>query len=137
MGCRDNRMVIDTSAIVAILFDEPEASSFLSLMAAAGICRLSAASFVELGIVLRRDPTGARRRAFEEMVRLFGIRIEPVTEEQARLALGAYARFGKGTGHSAGLNFGDCFSYALAADVAEPLLFKGEDFIRTDIGIAV
>lgn len=130
-------MVIDTSAIVAILFDEPEASAFLSLMATAGVCRLSAASFVELGIVLRRDRTGRRRQAFEEMIRLFGIRIEPVTEEQARLALDAYARFGKGTGHAAGLNFGDCFSYALAADIAEPLLFKGEDFIRTDIGIAV
>lgn len=129
-------MVIDSSAIVAILFDEPEAIAFLSRMATAEVCRLSAASFVELGIVLRRDPAGQRRRAFDEMMRAFTIRIEPVSEEQARLAIDAYDRFGKGTGHAAGLNFGDCFSYALASAFAEPLLFKGNDFARTDIEAA-
>ena len=91
-------MVIDSSALVAILFNEPEAVLFLSRMAAADICRLSAASFVELGIVLRRDPTGRRRQAFDEMLRAFSVRIEPVTEDQARLAVDAYDRFGKGTG---------------------------------------
>ncbi len=126
-------MVIDSSALVAILFNEPEAVPFLSRMAAADVCRLSAASFVELGIVLRRDPTGRRHHAFEETLRTFSVRIEPVTEDQARLAVDAYGRFGKGTGHAAGLNYGDCFSYALAKTVDEPLLFKGEDFIHTDI----
>jgi ribonuclease VapC len=129
-------MVIDSSALVAILFNEAEAVLFLSRMAAADICRLSAASFVELGIVLRRDPTGRRRQAFDEMLRAFSVRIEPVTEDQARLAVDAYDRFGKGTGHAAGLNFGDCFSYALAMALGERLLFKGDDFTRTDIEAA-
>jgi len=130
-------MVIDSSALVAVLFDEPEALAFLSRIAAADICRLSAASFVEIGIVLRRDPTGRRQAAFDEMLRTFAIRIEPVTEEQARTAVDAFGRFGKGTGHPAGLNFGDCFSYALAEAVGEPLLFKGNDFTETDVMPAI
>ena len=129
-------MVIDSSALLAILFDELEAIPFLERIATAAVCRLSAASFVELGIVLRRDPTGRRRQAFDEMLSAFSIRIESVTEDQARLAVDAYGRFGKGTGHPAGLNFGDCFSYALAKAVGEPLLFKGDDFARTDIEAA-
>jgi ribonuclease VapC len=70
------------------------------------------------------------------MLRLFSIKIEPVTEEQAYLALDAYDRFGKGTGHAAGLNYGDCFSYALARQSGEPLLFKGNDFTHTDLEAA-
>jgi ribonuclease VapC len=107
-------MVIDSSAIIAILFDEPEAQAFLSRMAIADACRLSAASLVEVGIVLRREAAAKRREAFEELLRLFTVQIEPVSEAQAYLALDAYDRFGKGTGHPAGLNYGDCFSYALA-----------------------
>jgi len=129
-------MVIDSSAVVAVLFDEPEALTFLSHIAAAEICRLSAASFVEIGIVLRRDPTGRRRIAFDEMLSTMSVRIETVTEEQARLAVDAFGRFGKGTGHPAGLNYGDCFSYALAKTVGEPLLFKGNDFTETDVTMA-
>lgn len=129
-------MVIDSSAVIAILFGEPEAQAFLSQMAVAEICRLSAASLVEVGIVLRREAAAKRREAFEEMLRLFSIQIEPVTEVQAHLALGAYDRFGKGTGHAAGLNYGDCFSYALAKQTGEPLLFKGNDFTRTDLEAA-
>jgi ribonuclease VapC len=130
-------MVIDTSALIAILFDEPEAQTFLQSIARAETCRLSAASFVELGIVLRRHKADQRQRVIDEMLRLFMIRIEPVTEAQARLALDAYNRFGKGTGHPASLNYGDCFSYALAKDTREPLLFKGSDFAATDIGRAI
>ncbi len=126
-------MVIDSSAVIAILFDEPEARALLSRLAAAEVCRLSSASLVEVGIVLRRDGAAQRRLAFDEMLRLFSIKIEPVTEEQAYLALAAYDRFGKGTGHPASLNYGDCFSYALAKESGEPLLFKGDDFARTDI----
>ena len=126
-------MVIDSSAIIAILFDEPEAQALLSQIAVAGVCRLSSASLVEVGIVLRRDAAAQRRAAFDEMLRLFSIKIEPVTEAQAYLALDAYDQFGKGTGHPAGLNYGDCFSYALAKQVGEPLLFKGADFIHTDL----
>lgn len=129
-------MVIDSSAIIAILFDEPEAEALLSQIAVAEVCRLSSASLVEVGIVLRRDAAAQRRAAFDEMLRLFAIKIEPVTEEQAYLALDAYDRFGKGTGHPAGLNYGDCFSYALAKQAGEPLLFKGNDFTRTDLEAA-
>ena len=129
-------MVIDSSAVIAILFDEPEAEALLSQIAVAEICRLSAASLVEVGIVLRRDAAAQRRAAFDEMLRLFSINVEPVTEEQAYLALDAYDRFGKGTGHPAGLNYGDCFSYALAKQAGEPLLFKGNDFTRTDLEAA-
>ncbi len=129
-------MVIDSSAVIAILFDEPEAEALLSQIAVAEVCRLSSASLVEVGIVLRRDAAAQRRAAFDEMLRLFAIKIEPVTEEQAYLALDAYDRFGKGTGHPAGLNYGDCFSYALAKQAGEPLLFKGNDFTRTDLEAA-
>jgi ribonuclease VapC len=129
-------MIIDSSAVIAILFNEPEAAEFLSRMALANLCRLSAASLVEVGIVLRRDAVPQRRQAFDEMMQLFSVQIEPVTEAQARLALDAYDRFGKGTGHLAGLNYGDCFSYALAKQMSEPLLFKGDDFSRTDLEAA-
>ncbi len=129
-------MIIDSSAVIAILFDEPEAQALLSQIAVADVCRLSSASLVEIGIVLRRDAAAQRRAAFDEMLRLFAIKIEPVTEEQAYLALDAYDRFGKGTGHPAGLNYGDCFSYALAKQSGEPLLFKGNDFTHTDLEAA-
>ena len=129
-------MVIDSSAIAAILFAEPEARAFLAEIAAAGICRLSAANFVEVGIVVRRDASGARKRAFDELMRTFQIQIEPVTKEQAVIALDAYEKFGKGSGHPASLNYGDSFAYALAKQFGEPLLFKGEDFIHTDISPA-
>ncbi len=129
-------MVIDSSAIIAILFDEPEAAAFLSRLAAVDVCRLSAASLVEVGLVLRRQGTSGQRLALDEMLRLFAIRIEPVTEQHAHQAIEAYDRFGKGTGHPAGLNYGDCFSYALAKQVGEPILFKGDDFSRTDLEAA-
>ncbi len=129
-------MIIDSSAAIAILFDEPEAQALLSQIAVADVCRLSSASLVEIGIVLRRDAAAQRRAAFDEMRRLFSIKIEPVTEEQAYLALDAYDRFGKGTGHPAGLNYGDCFSYALAKQSGESLLFKGNDFTHTDLEAA-
>ena len=129
-------MIVDSSAVIAILFDEPDAQALLSQIAAAEICRLSAASLVEIGIVLRRDAALQRRAAFDEMLRLFSIRIEPVTEEQAYLALDAYNQFGKGTGHPAGLNYGDCFIYALAKQTGEPLPFNGNDFTHTDLEAA-
>lgn len=129
-------MVVDTSALVAILKAEPEAATFLAKLAAATGCRLSAANFVEAGLIVNHDPSGAHREALEELLREFDIRIEPVSERQARLALDAFRRYGKGSGHPAGLNYGDCFAYALAADTGEPLLFKGGDFPHTDLAPA-
>ncbi|PWC59522.1 ribonuclease [Azospirillum sp. TSH7] len=129
-------MVVDTSALVAILKAEPEAAAFLAKLATAAVCRLSAANFVEAGLIASRDPTGAHLEALEDLLREFDIRIEPVGERQARLALDAFRRYGKGTGHPAGLNYGDCFAYALAADTGEGLLFKGDDFPCTDLAPA-
>ena len=126
-------MVIDSSAIIAVLHGEAEAHAFIMKFAAAATCRLSAANYVEAGLVLRRDATGAARRAFETLLTDFRIVIEPVSANQAKLALAAYDRFGKGSGHSASLNYGDCFAYALARETGEPLLFKGNDFTRTDL----
>lgn len=129
-------MVVDTSALVAILKAEPEAATVLAKLAAATGCRLSAANVVEAGLIANRDPTGAHREALEDPLREFDIRSEPVSERQARLALDAFRRYGKGTGHPAGLNYGDCLAYAPAADTGEPLLFKGDDVLRTDLAPA-
>lgn len=129
-------MIIDTSAIVAILRDEPDAPSFADAIATAGSRRLSAASYVEVGAVIdgARDPIASRR--VDELLTLASVTIEPVTAEQARVARAAYRDFGKGSGHPAQLNLGDCFAYALAVAVGEPLLFKGTDFSHTDVTVA-
>lgn len=130
-------MIADTSAIIAILRDEDDAAVYAAAIAAATVRRLSAASYLECAIVLdsQRDPVVSR--ALDEFVNEAQMTIEPVTEQQARLARQAYADFGKGSGHWAGLNFGDCLSYALAADLREPLLWKGEGFGHTGIRSAL
>jgi ribonuclease VapC len=126
-------MVIDSSALLAIILAEPEAAEFLRAIKSAPERRISAASFLETGMVLLRDSSGARQKLFEELIALLHISILPVTEEQARAALEAFRTYGKGRGHQAGLNFGDCLAYALAKALNEPLLFKGNDFSLTDI----
>jgi ribonuclease VapC len=126
-------MIIDTSALIAILRDEPEAVACAKAIEAAVSRRVSAANFVEAAIVIdgSRDPVASRR--FDDLVREANLVVEPVTEAQARIARDAYRDFGKGSGHPAKLNFGDCFAYALAKIMGEPLLFKGDDFAHTDI----
>ena len=126
-------MIVDTSALIAILHDEPEATACIRALYAAPNCRISAASFLEAGIVVdsARSPVPSRR--LDDLLRQAGVIIEPVTEEQARIARAAYRDYGRGSGHPARLNFGDCFAYALARATGEPLLFKGDDFIHTDI----
>jgi ribonuclease VapC len=126
-------MILDASAIIAILRNEPEAGSFLETITEAPICRVSAVSYVETAVVVdaNRDPIASRK--FDELFREAELVIEPVTEAQARIAREAYRDFGKGSGHPARLNLGDCFSYALAKATAEPILFKGDDFHRTDL----
>lgn len=126
-------MIIDTSALIAILRDEPEAESCARAIEEAADRRLSAVNFVEAAAVMdgTRDPVISRR--FDDLIREAGISLEPVTERQARIAREAYRDFGKGSGHPGKLNFGDCFAYALAKDRGEPLLFKGDDFGHTDI----
>lgn len=126
-------MIIDTSAIIAILGDEPEAPAFAQAILESTQRRISAGSYLEIGIVIdrRKDPIASRR--VDELLGRLRILIEPVTETQARTARDAYRDFGKGSGHRASLNFGDCFAYALARETNEPLLFKGDDFLHTDI----
>jgi ribonuclease VapC len=125
-------MIVDTSALLAILFDEPDAESYARALAEADIARVSAGSFVEAAIVVEAHTSASGRGQFDTLIRRARVVIEPFTEEQAHIARQAYTDFGKGR-HPAGLNLGDCFAYALARATGEPLLFKGEDFSKTDI----
>jgi ribonuclease VapC len=126
-------VIIDTSAIVAILKGEPEAPRFANAIQAALTRRISAGSLLEAAIVVdgNEDPVLSRR--LDEVVERASITIEPVTLDQVRIGRQAYRDFGKGSRHPANLNFGDCFAYALAKATGEPLLFKGNDFSHTDI----
>jgi len=129
-------MIVDSSALLAILFNESDAESYARALTAADTCRISAANFVEVAVVVEAQTKASGSRQFDAFFRRAGIVIEPVTEEQAHIARQAYTDFGKGR-HKAGLNFGDCFAYALAKTTGETLLFKGEDFKRTDISSAI
>ncbi len=126
-------MIVDTSAIIAILRDEPQALPCAQAIAAATIRRVSAVNFVEAAVVIdaSHDPIATRR--FDDFMREAEISVEPVSTLQAQIARDAYRDFGKGSGHPAKLNFGDCFAYALAREAGEPLLFIGDDFVQTDI----
>ncbi len=130
-------MIVDTSALIAILRDEPEAAACARAIEAASHRRISAANFLEAAIVIdgTRDPVASRR--FDDLLKEAQLVIEPVTEAQAKMAREAYRDFGRGSGHSAKLNFGDCFAYALSRSSGEPLLFKGDDFAHTDIAPAL
>jgi ribonuclease VapC len=128
-------MILDTSALLAVLWNEPEAERFASAMESASVLRMSAASYVEAAIYLDRNLDEVRRAMLDSFLAEFSIRIESVTAEQALLARQAFVLFGKGR-HKAGLNFGDCFSYALAKTYREPLLFKDRDFGYTDLDAA-
>ena len=125
-------MVIDTSAVMAILLGEPEAAPFAVAIEADPTRIMSAATAFETALVIetRKGPSGGRE--FDLLMHRAQIEVVPFTAEQFDVARDAWRRFGKGT-HAAGLNFGDCFSYALAATSGEPLLFKGDDFGLTDI----
>lgn len=126
-------MIVDTSAIVAILRAEPDAEVFATLLAGATDPRMSAGTFLEAAIVVDANGDPVLSGRFDDVIAAAGIRVEPVTAEQAALARAAYRSFGKGSGHPAGLNFGDCFAYALARATGDGLLFKGDDFAHTDV----
>ena len=125
-------MIVDSSAILAILFAEPDAAVFAKAISEADACKISAATFVEVAVVVEAQTKDRGSRQLDAFLRRAGFVIEPVTEEQAHLARQAYSDFGRGR-HPANLNFGDCFSYALAKASGEALLFKGNDFSKTDI----
>jgi ribonuclease VapC len=126
-------LIVDTSALIAILRDEDDAPDIALAIERSEIRRISAANYLETAVVIdaSRDPIASRR--FDELIDTAELRIEPVTHAQARIARDAYRDFGKGSGHKAGLNFGDCFAYALAKSTGEALLFKGDDFSHTDL----
>ncbi len=125
-------MIVDTSVIIAILKDEEDAHAIGAVLSRSRNCRMSAVSYVEAGVVVdgSRNPVLSRR--LDNLLRDVEVSLEPVTLNQARIARQAYRDFGKGR-HKAGLNLGDCFAYALAKEMDEPLLFKGDDFCHTDI----
>lgn len=127
-----NAMVIDTSAVIAILLAEEDAESYTRAIEAAAQPRMSAASYVEAAVVIDNRGDVLARREFDRFIRRAGIEVVAVNTEQAEIARQAYRDFGKGR-HPAGLNFVDCFSYALAKLMDEPLLFKGADFSLTDV----
>lgn len=125
-------MIVDTSVIIAILRDEPDAAEISDVWERPEIRRMSAVSYVEAAVVVDSNRNPVLSRRLDDLLRDLQITVEPVTLNHARLAREAYRDFGKGR-HRAGLNFGDCFAYAVAKSLNEPLLFKGNDFRHTDI----
>jgi ribonuclease VapC len=128
-------VILDSSAVVAILRAEPEAPEFVRAIEASPGRHISAVSYVEAAIAIDSGKDAVASRRFDDFFRVSRVVIETVTPRQAEIARHAYRDFGKGR-HRAGLNFGDCFSYALAKEMDEPLLFKGNDFTRTDVEVA-
>lgn len=128
-------MVLDTSAVIALLQAEPGAERLATMLEAAGVRRLSTASLVEAAVVMLARYGEAGEREIDVFIQRVGIDVVPVTIDQAEMARSAYRRFGKGR-HPAALNFGDCFAYALAMTLGEPLLFVGSEFGRTDVEVA-
>ncbi|HEY0330741.1 MAG TPA: type II toxin-antitoxin system VapC family toxin [Rhodopseudomonas sp.] len=132
-------IVVDSSTVIAIFRQEQDASDFARRIADDDQPMMSAANLVETSIVLRglKDiPPAKAERWLDDFIAAAGIRIESVTAVQARFARSAHLRFGKGTGHRAALNYGDCFAYGLAKAMDAPLLCKGNDFPLTDIALA-
>lgn len=128
-------MIVDASAIIAILQNEPETVAMGKALRKAQVCRISPVNYVEAAIIADNNSNPALRRKLDDLLREAPISIEPITLEQAKIAREAYRDFGKGR-HKAGLNLGDCFAYALAKETREPLLFKGNDFVHTDVEAA-
>jgi len=126
-------MILDTSALLAILRDEPEAAAYAQAIEAAAKRRMSAGTLLETAILIDASGDPLASRKLDELIRVAGIEIEPATAEHIRLGRQAYSDFGKGSGHSAQLNFGDCLAYALAIAADEPLLYKGTAFGQTDV----
>ncbi len=129
-------MIVDTSAIVALLLAEPEAAEIARLLAE-GPARMSAATLVELHAVAANRLSPVQHRRLERLLVETEVEIVPFTEEQARVAGQALRDFGRGSGHPAHLNLGDAYTYALAATTGEPVLFVGDDFSHTDLDSAL
>lgn len=129
-------MIIDTSALLAILFAEADAERYAGAIAEAELRLISAANYLEAGIVVDNQIGAAAGRQLDALISRAGVGVEAVTREQADIARQAYLEFGRGN-HPADLNFGDCFAYALSKVTGLPLLFKGDDFSETDVSAAL
>lgn len=130
-------MIVDTSAIVAIALDEPQRNRLVDVLLDAVEPKISAATIVEIGAVLVRRLAPEDFRRIERLIDQLGVQTVPFDSEQAVSATRAYREFGRGSGHPAGLNLGDCYSYALSDVTGEPLLYVGDDFSHTDVVAAV
>jgi ribonuclease VapC len=130
-------MIVDSSAIIAILRRESDAPEYAAVFASKSRMKISAATYVETGIVADRDRDPVMSRMLDHFLQDAGVEIVPLDANQARIAREAYRDFGKGSGHKARLNLGDCFAYALARVTGEPLLYKGTDFGETDVTSAL
>ena len=125
-------MIVDASAILAIVLDEADARRFAEALRRPAARRMSAINFVEAGVRVDNDPNPHRGAAFDRAMNAFGISVQNVSPDHATIARDAYRRFGRGN-HPARLNLGDCFAFALAKATREPLLFKGDDFAHPDV----
>jgi ribonuclease VapC len=123
--------------MVAIVWAEPEAKPFIAAIVGSDRATMSAANYLEASIVIDRDRSPAISARLDATIHQLEIEMAPVTASQAKLARQAYRDFGKGSGHKAQLNFGDCFAYALAAESGEPLLYKGDDFAHAGLARVV
>ncbi|WP_067534995.1 type II toxin-antitoxin system VapC family toxin [Nocardia crassostreae] len=130
-------MIIDASALLAIVLGEPERNDFIAAISAAETPFMSLVNHLEVAIRADRHPDPVIAHRADELVRKLEISLQPVSVEQAAVARAAYRDFGKGSGHPAQLNFADCFAYALATLTDQPLLYQGNDFIHTDIRSAI
>jgi ribonuclease VapC len=130
-------MIVDSSALVAILKREPDRAAFSALLETTQDVKVSAATYFETCIMIDSLRQPAMSRMLDDFIEVARIAIEPVTAEQAKIARQAYRDYGRGSGHPANLNFGDCFSYAPARDKREPMLWKGDDFEHTDLRPAI
>jgi ribonuclease VapC len=126
-------MIVDSSALVAAIKRESDGIRLSRIMDLARTLRISAAAYLETSIVIDGLRSPAHSARLDDLIEEMEIVIEPVTVAQVKIARQAYRDYGKGSGHPANLNFGDCFSYALARDKREPMLYKGDDFVHTDI----
>jgi ribonuclease VapC len=130
-------VIVDASALIAILREEPDARRFTDAIADADDVKISAATLFEASIVADGMRNHVATHRFDDICRDSGLIVIPFDAEQARVAREAYRDYGKGSGHRARLNFGDCFAYALARVTGEPLLYKGTDFGETDVASAL
>jgi ribonuclease VapC len=130
-------VIVDSSALIAILKREPHWEALSKALDSAESSRITAASYLESSIVVDGWKNPILSSEFDELIERFNILIEPVTAEQAKIARQAYRDYGRGSGHPASLNFGDCFTYALAREKREPVLYMGDNFVHTDLSLAV